>query len=153
MPDDESKAKDVKESDEDAKAESCPKPRGTIDESARKFSPEEKKIADTLADEGKSVKALAESEQEGVRAADALVDGKPTEFKTMASGADSATVRNEVNNSIRNGGQARDMIMDARGSGLSEAEAGRGLARAAGISRGKIDSMRIIGDGFNKVWP
>lgn len=77
------------------------------------------------------------------------MDGKPTEFKSMEPGADSATVRNEVNNSIKRGGQARDMILDARGSGLSEAEATKGLNRVAGITRGKVDSVRIIGDGFD----
>ncbi len=84
-----------------------------------------------------------------MRTGDALVDGRPAEFKTMDPGADSATVRNEVNNSIRRGGQARDMILDARGSGLSEAEAVRGLNRVAGITRGRVDSVRIIGDGYN----
>ncbi len=30
-----------------------------------------------------------------------------------------------------------------------QAEATRGLARARNITRGKIDSVRIIGDGFD----
>jgi hypothetical protein len=125
---------------------------GKIDESARKFSGQERRIATLLANEGKNVTSLPEVE--GQRNADATVDGVPTEFKTMEpdpskQNADSATVRNQVNNSIRKGGQARNMILDARGSGLTAEEAARGIARAWGIARGKIDSIRIIGDGFD----
>ena len=64
-------------------------------------------------------------------------------------GATSATVRNQVNESIRGMGQARDVIVDARGSGLNVAEAERGLSRVGGTARGKIDSVRIIGDGYD----
>jgi len=126
-----------------------PAKAGSVDETNAKFSPEERRIADVLASEGKTVEATPRSKTEGVRTRDASVDGRPTEFKTMDPGADSATVRNEVNNSIKGGGQARDMILDARGSGLSEAEATRGLNRVTGITRGKIDSVRIIGDGYD----
>jgi RHS repeat-associated protein len=124
-----------------------PKKKGTIDESEKQFSPEEKKIADKLTEEGKDVKAL--KEVEGQRNGDALVDGKPTEFKTMDPGATDATVKNQINNSVRGGGQARDMILDARGSGLSEDAAQQGLNRASNITRGRIDSVRIIGDGYD----
>jgi phage-related protein len=119
---------------------------GTIDESKARFTPKERLIAEVLQGEGKNVEAVPRSD---VRTPDALVDGKRTEFKTMDPGADSATVRNEVNSSIKRGGQARDIIIDARGSGLKEAEAQRGLSRVGGIARGKLDSVRIIGDGYD----
>lgn len=51
-------------------------------------------------------------------------------------------IRNEINNSIKRGGQARQIIIDARGTGLSEEEAIRGINRAMGISRGKIECHR-----------
>ena len=90
---------------------------------------------------------------EGARGAgrqgDRIIDGVKSELKSLDPGATSNTVRNVVNNSIRGGGQARNIIIDARGSGLTEAEAARGIARARGISRGKIDNIRIIGDGFD----
>lgn len=85
------------------------------------------------------------------RYADAEVDGIPTEFKTASPGASSATIKNEINDSVRREGQARHIIIDARDSGLTEAEARRGLARAKGISRGKIESVRIIGQGFDLI--
>jgi hypothetical protein len=119
----------------------------SIDESERTFSPEEKRIAEILKNEGKNIKAKAEVP--GERTADAEVDGVESEFKSLSPGAKNSTVRNSINNSIRRGGQSRDMIIDARGSGLTKVEAQRGLARAKNIARGKIDSVRIIGDSFD----
>jgi hypothetical protein len=126
-----------------------PQQPGTIDETERQFTPEEREIAELLKDEGKDVKALPE--KEGQRNPDAEVDGKPTEFKSPEPGADSATIRNEVNESIKGGGQARDIVIDARGTGMTEGEAERGLARVSGIARGRLDTVRIIGDGFDVV--
>ena len=76
------------------------------------------------------------------------MDGVQHEFKTLEPGATSATVKNSVNNSIRNGGQARNIVIDARDSGISESEANRGLERAAGIARNKVDNITVIGDDF-----
>ncbi len=122
---------------------------GSIDESDRKFSPEEKLIADVLSGEGKTVKSLPEPGT--TRVPDASVDGVPTEFKTLNPGASDGTVKNVINNSIKGGGQARDIVIDARGSGLTAEQALKGLARAKGIARGLIDSVRIIGDGFDII--
>jgi hypothetical protein len=77
--------------------------------------------------------------------------GIQTEFKVLFKNATSATVRNSINNSIRRGGQARHIILYAVGYGLVEAEAVRGLARARSITRGRVDSVRIIGDGFDVI--
>ncbi len=123
---------------------------GVIDETERQFSPEEKRIAERLSSEGKDVKALAEGTDPG-RSADALVDGAKVEFKSLGLGATNSTVKNRIVESIRGGGQARNMILDARGSGLSEREAARGLNRASNLAihRGMLDSVRILGDGFD----
>jgi hypothetical protein len=122
---------------------------GAIDESLRTFNPKERRIAEVLAGEGKDVKALPESTIPNERSADALVAGRRTEFKSLDPGASSTTIRNTINQSIKGGGQARDVIIDARGSGLTPMEAERGLGRVAGITRGKLDSVRIIGDGYH----
>lgn len=121
---------------------------GSIDESERKFLESEKAIAELLKAEGQTVKALPETSSGG-RNADAEADGIRTEFKSIQPGSTSATVKNQINNSIRRGGQARNIIIDARDSGLTLAEANRGLERAKNISRGKIDSVRIIGDDYD----
>jgi hypothetical protein len=122
---------------------------GAIDESLRTFNPQERRIAEVLAGEGKDVKAFPESTIPNERAADALVAGRRTEFKSLDLGASSTTIRNTINHSIKGGGQARDIIIDARGSGLTPIEAERGLGRVAGITRGKLDSVHIIGDGYH----
>ncbi|MEG4090234.1 CdiA C-terminal domain-containing protein [Microcoleus sp. Pol12B4] len=85
---------------------------GSIDESERAFGATERAIAEFLEREGKNVKALVEK-TDGGRNPDAEVDGKPIEFKSLDAGATSATVKNQINNSIRRGGQARDIIIDA----------------------------------------
>lgn len=122
---------------------------GKIDESDAKFSGPERRIAEKLKQEGSDVKAVPRSDT--ARSPDGIVNGKRTEFKSMepepGTTATSATVKNQISASVKRGGQARDMILDARGSGLTEAEARRGLARA--VPRGKLDSVRIIGDGFD----
>jgi hypothetical protein len=87
---------------------------GIIDESARTFNPKERRIAEVLASEGKDVKALPEGTIPNERSADALVAGRPTEFKSLDPGASSGTIKNTVNQSLKGGGQARDIIVDAR---------------------------------------
>jgi len=77
-----------------------------------------------------------------------LVDGLKHEFKTLDPGAGSNTIRNIINKSKKRGGQARDWVIDARGSGLSEAEARRGLGRAVGAYGDKIDRITVIGDNY-----
>jgi RHS repeat-associated protein len=111
------------------------------------FNADEQVIADMLEDEGSEVVPLATTA--GQRSADALVNGIKTEFKTLQKGATSSTLRNSVNASIKGGGQARNIIINARDSGLTEAEATRGLSRVGGFAAGKVDSVRIIGDGFD----
>ncbi len=119
-----------------------------INEDQATFSLQEKRIAYILSKEGKTVVALPQQGGTG-RKADALVDGVVTEFKTPDPGADSNTLRNEIQRSIKKEGQARNIIIDARNSGLTEAEARRFLARMKNLSRGKIDSIRIIGNGYD----
>jgi uncharacterized protein YukE len=123
---------------------------GTIDQSGRTFSPGENKIASTLESEGKNVKALPESNVEKVRTPDAEVDGVPTEFKSIQPGAQANTVNNRLADAD---GQAANAVIDARGSGLSESDARRGLARYLGGHPGRMTYIRIIGDGYNIEWP
>ena len=75
---------------------------------------------------------------------DAFVDGQKTEFKTPDPGADSSTIRNDVNKSISRSGQARDIIFDARGTGLSKAESTRGIGPAS-ISPRAAAAARALG--------
>lgn len=129
--------------------------RGTIDQSARSFPANELRIAEYLANQGACVTSLLEDHAMPGRSADANVNGARTEFKSLGPGADSSTIRNDVNASIRRGGQARNIVIDARGSGLTVDEARRGLARIGGFEDGRLDNVQIIGDGYdlNQTYP
>ena len=107
----------------------------------------EMRLAYYLANQGKNITFRAANSPG--RNPDAVVNGAVTEFKSLDPGATSNTVRRRVQESISRGGQARNIIFDARGSGLTEAEAERSFRRIAGIANGKIDSVRIIGDGYD----
>jgi hypothetical protein len=140
----------AKEGGEDAEkaAEKSLAKLGSIDETEKAFNNQERKIAELLESEGKDVKALRESDVPGVRTADSLVDGQPTEFKSLDPGAGNTTVKNALNSAQ---GQASQAIIDARGSGLGQSEAERGLKRYLGASRGRMSFIRIVGDGWEII--
>jgi Contact-dependent growth inhibition CdiA C-terminal domain len=129
--------------------------KGKIDESQKKFSPEEKAIANRLADQGHDVTALKESNVPNVRTPDSVVDGVPTEFKTVQTETPSSkTVMRTLNDSARNGGQARDIIIDSTENGkLSESDALAGIRRFAGLGMDAYDHITIWGDGWTVTWP
>ncbi|MBK6515127.1 MAG: hypothetical protein IPG04_13635 [Polyangiaceae bacterium] len=114
-----------------------------------RFTPQEEAIAQYLRQFGRKVEP---NPLEGVagagRQGDALIDGLKHEFKTLEPGAGSNTIRNIINKSKKRGGQARNWVIDARGSGLSEAEARRGIGRAAGAYQEHIDRITVIGDKY-----
>ncbi|UXY32441.1 PrsW family glutamic-type intramembrane protease [Streptomyces sp. HUAS TT20] len=124
---------------------------GSIDESEKAFSPKERRIAETLQSEGKNVQALKESEVDGRKTPDAVVDGVPTEFKTLDPGAAPNSVKNTLNTAKK---QARDAVVDARGSGLDESGAREGLGKfLRNNPPGRMNSVRVIGDGYDVRWP
>jgi hypothetical protein len=109
-------------------------------------------IDEYLLAQGDTVERNAmEHQRSAGRQFDRYVNGQATEYKSFAAGADSKRIKETVNSSIKNGGQADRIIIDARGSGLTKEEAERGIRRAFGISRGKVRQLRIIGDGFDLV--
>jgi hypothetical protein len=108
----------------------------------RSFNSAEQRIVDLLESEGRQVTRIAEGTK---RTPDALVDGVPTEFKSLDPGASNATVKAALNDAK---GQARDVVIDARGSGLTQAEAERGIRRFLGAHPKRFDHIRIVADGF-----
>lgn len=124
---------------------------GSIDETEKAFNAKERRIAETLQQEGRNVKSVKESEVPGQRTGDAVVDGVPTEFKSLDPGASPNTVKNSLNTAK---GQARDAVVDARGSGLDEAAAREGLGKfLRNNPPGRMNFIRIIGDGYDIKWP
>ncbi|NKY35945.1 hypothetical protein HGA13_23135 [Nocardia speluncae] len=84
------------------------------------------------------------------RTPDALVNGTPTEFKTLNEGASNNTVKNALDSAS---GQAPNAIINAKHSGISQDEAQRGLNRFLGASPDTMTTVRIIGDGWEINWP
>lgn len=121
---------------------------GVVDERARQFLPAERRIAEHLAGtDGAAVVALPEDSSILGRKADALVDDRVTEFKSLAPGATDGTVNHKL---LDARGQAPNVVIDARGSGLDEATAQRGIARFDGSpwSGDGFDSIMVMGDDY-----
>lgn len=116
------------------------------------FLPDEVAIAEYLTNLGMVVVQNPLEHQDGYgRQGDALVNGVQVEFKTAEGGTD-ATIKNLVDDSVSGEGQAREIVIDVRGSGMTIHTAQRGAARALGISRGKLDGLTIIGEDFFFRW-
>ncbi len=133
-----------------------------VDDSARPFSQAELRVSQFLSGEGHTVVSVAESAVPGQRMYDALVDGQPTELKTLTGppggSATNVTVRSALKNA--NGqfgtspvGRAANAVLDGRKSGLIEVEAQRGLQRWLGAGRNRLTAIRIIGAGWEVSWP
>lgn len=123
---------------------------GVIDERAKKFSPAERRIAEYLASEGPAVVAISEGYGVHGRTPDAQVDAVSVEFKSLDPGASDRTVKAALNSAK---GQARHAVIDARGSGLTEDEAQRGIRRFFGTPHGnRMDAVLIIGNNYSIDW-
>lgn len=120
---------------------------GSVDQRARVFQPAELAIARALAVRGAAVAALAEDHSLRQRQPDALVDGRVTEFKSLRPGATDATIRNQLR---RAQGQAPNVVIDARGSGVDENSAGLGLRRFLGSpwAKDRYTSILVLGDDY-----
>jgi hypothetical protein len=125
--------------------------RGVIDEADKAFSQEEKAIAEVLSNEGYLVKAVKETNAGRIFDAVVTRNGltRQIEFKTLEAGASSSTIVNTIQRSIKRGGQSSDIFIDARGSGLSLDDALSGIDRVRKVTRGKVNTVRIKGDGFD----
>jgi hypothetical protein len=78
------------------------------------------------------------------------VDDVAVEFKSLDPGASDRTVKAALNSAK---GQARHAVIDARGSGLTEDEAHRGIRRFGGTPHGdRLDAVLIVGDDYIIDW-
>ncbi len=137
-----------------------------VDERARRFSSAERRVVEFLAAEGRHIVAVAvpgfqetvpgfqetgSPKETGRRPAtsrpDALVDGEPTDFAVLGPGDTSLAVTMALSRAARH---AECAVVDARGSGLSQAAAEAGVRRFCAVphSRG-LRGWRVIGDGYD----
>lgn len=123
---------------------------GVVDERASRFQPRERRLADYLAGEGRSVVAIHDGHGRGGRKPDAAVDSVWTEFKSLDPGASDRTVKAALTSAK---GQARHAVIDARESGLDRAEADQGMRRFLGTPyANRLDAIRIVGADFDLNW-
>jgi Contact-dependent growth inhibition CdiA C-terminal domain len=123
---------------------------GLVDERAKKFSQAERRIADYLAAGGLAVASVSEGFGIHGRTPDACADGVPVEFKSLDPGASDRTVKAALNSAK---GQARNTVIDARGSGLTEDQADTGMRRFTGTPHGdRLDAVLIVGDDYIIDW-
>jgi hypothetical protein len=122
-------------------------PDRRIDERAQPLDEQERAVARVFAAEGAHVRSVARGTDPSP---DIEVDGVRWEIKTLRPGATSARVVNRLSKAKK---QARNAVVDARGAGLSEAEARRAIRRTLGAYPGKFNHIRILGDGYDVRWP
>lgn len=135
---------------------SCARGRGSLDETARRLSHEEFRVARALAAEGHTVKSVPER-RGGGRTADLEVCGSPVEVKSWLALPDRRGVapgpRSVVNKLVSAEGQGAAVVLSASGTGLSASDASAGVARYAALRpRSGISSVRVMGDGFDLSW-
>jgi hypothetical protein len=117
----------------------------------RTLSAEETAIANQLVSEGRVVEVLAESNVQGVRTADFLVDGVRTELKSISNITSSDPSGALARRILDGAGQAPNIIADARQqAGITQELAERAARRAYGADRAaRIQNIRIVGQGFD----
>jgi hypothetical protein len=131
--------------------------RGTLTGSLDGLTAAEKGFVEDLLSKGKNVEVVPR----GVgRTPDFKIDGVQTELKTLSGVAKqtpdglSAAMASRI---MDGRGQAAQIIVDARGqAGMTKEIAERGIKRAFGADNAtgkKIQSIRVIGDGFDITVP
>nr|MDJ0852193.1 RHS repeat-associated core domain-containing protein [Myxococcota bacterium] len=107
------------------------------------FNKAEREAAEFLAERGQIVERIPVSTQRGVKTPDFRVNGVLTELKTAKPGGSINQFLNQVQKGKK---QARNIIIDARGAGITKREAARRLRRVyqSDFTKGKIDRIEVI---------
>ncbi len=130
-----------------------PRPPGILDDSDDPIAGRSKEERATIRDligEGNEVRTNPRRNDR--REGDTFIHGSRTELKHPKPGAVAKTLKNEIDKAIKGQSQGRNIIIDARRSGLTEAAADAGVELAARYTRGKVDYVRVIGIGFDKTY-
>ncbi|MEV0974145.1 hypothetical protein [Microtetraspora glauca] len=124
-----------------------------VDEGARRMSGAERRVAALLAAEGHQVVAVApvDGRRTGHRhpagRADALVDGRPTDFVVLTEGDTGVAVTMALSRAARHADRA---VIDARGTGLGRAAAEAGVRWFTAVPHSHVlRGWRVVGDGYD----
>ncbi|MBX3131627.1 MAG: minor capsid protein [Polyangiaceae bacterium] len=121
----------------------------------------ERRTAEYLAQSGNDVVGLHRpgAKSGPGRRADSEVNGRKVEFKKLGVVDDySKRITNDVQNSLRRGGQAPSVVVDGRDTAMRVADATRAARRIEGLrAQGihpyeRLDYLRVIGDDFDLTW-
>jgi hypothetical protein len=85
------------------------------------------------------------------RQGDALIDGVPHEFKTLQPTSTAKTIENVVNKSTKGEGQARAIVINARKTLMTAAEAREGALKALNSNRAKLDKLHVFGQDWEVI--
>ncbi len=138
-------------------ADDVPPPTGRFVGRLDDLTPAERDFVEYALGRGDNIEVIPTGAD---RTPDFLINGVRTELKTVSGVADETAdgISGAIANRVMNGrGQAEHIVVDVRGqAGISEAIAQRGIRRAFGadnLTGGKIQSIRIIGPGFDITVP
>jgi hypothetical protein len=132
---------------------------GRVDvEPGRTLTPAEQSVADLLAREGRQVTAKRETNAQGVKNPDFVVDGVNTELKTVSNLTGKDMGAGLSRRILEGASQASHVIIDARGqAGITREIAENAAKRAYGAQKrlGKItlQEVRVIGQDFDVIIP
>ena len=123
-----------------------------IMDAGRSLSSNEMAIAGKLVSEGHTVRVLAESAK---RTADFLVDGVPTELKTISNLTSKDLSGALARRILEGAGQAGHIIVDARNqAGVTRELAAQAARRAYGADKSsRIQRILLIGSDFELLVP
>ena len=127
--------------------------RGVLTGNLDTLTDAERRVAEDLLASGKNLELIPRA---SVRTPDFKIDGVLHGLKTISGVAkiDSNSLSGAISSRVMQGrGQASHILNDARNQvGMTKEIAERGIDRAFGADRAtgdKIDSIRIIGEGFD----
>jgi filamentous hemagglutinin len=132
-------------------------PRGALIGSLEELTKGEKGFVEDLLSQGKNVEVVPRGTG---RTPDFKIDGIQQELKTLSGVAKQTPdgLSTAMASRIMDGrGQATQIVVDAKGqAGMTQEIAERGIRRAYGADNklgGKIQSIRVIGPGFDITVP
>lgn len=114
------------------------------------FNPAEQRVADRLTAEGHTVEKIPEDPPR--RTADALVDGRPVEFKEVTTDR-AETVMDRLRSSVKGEGQSAEVVIDASGTAMTRETAEQAVRRFLSTKYGeRLRGVTIYGDGWTYTW-
>ncbi|GDY30284.1 hypothetical protein GTS_19170 [Gandjariella thermophila] len=116
------------------------------------LDPAERAIVGQLRENGHIIREVENRNIE--KTPDILVDGEPTELKTVDAGGGKIAIFNKLKKAELKGGQAPNVLIDARATTISVDEAREEMESYLSKSRGVLQRVTIwLANGQKVTWP